>query len=517
MNLLRIKRRGAQRRPSTASHFRPFVEACERRELLASTNFLQGVVLDTASNPLSGATVTLFSLPGNTQVGLPVVTGADGFYSFTNLATGTYKIVETPPAGYSNSSTSDLTHLYSTTLGTSSITVTISDGVPNPTPPPTIPPWLVTPTSSNKTTIHINIPTTPPGGHDSAVGQFAITVNEQDVPFTTSFNTFCVDLNRDILPPPFGSDTNLPYDVQPLATGLVSVPGAFPADAGRIGYLYDNFGLGSLDAAHSAALQLAIWALEYDGGSPTDVTMGTFKASLASGGNAALFAAIVSDANADLAASVGKSANAYFLNGLPTQNPNRPTGSQGLIATDFLNFTNTNQALGKGETATIGFWANKNGQALINSLNTGPTDTALGDWLAKNFPNLYGPTTGTNDLKGKSNSDVAAYFITLKDMSGMKTYAQILGAALAVYVTDPTLAGGTMAAGYGFKVGNGGTGSKLFSVGSNGAAFGVPNNTQLTILQLLKDINANAANGVVNDPNGANDVFDAVNQGGDIS
>jgi hypothetical protein len=135
------------------------------------------------------------------------------------------------------------------------------------------------------------------------------------------------------------------------------------------------------------------------------------------------------------------------------------------------------------------------------------------------FPNLYGPTTGTNDLMGATNSDVAAYFITLKNITGMKTYAQILGAALAVYVTDSSLAGGTMAAGYGFKVGGAGmgTGSKLFSVGSNGAAFGVPNNTKLTILQLLQAVNATAVNGVVANPNAANDVFDAVNQGGDIS
>jgi hypothetical protein len=54
-------------------------------------------------------------------------------------------------------------------------------------------------------------------------------------------------------------------------------------------------------------------------------------------------------------------------------------------------------------------------------------------------------------------------------------------------------------------------------VGSNGAAFGVPNNTKLTILQLLQAVNATAVNGVVADPNAANDVFSAVNQGGDIS
>jgi hypothetical protein len=522
MNRLRDKYRNTALRPSTAHRFRPFVEACERRELLASNNFLQGVVLDTSNNPLSGATVTLFSLPGNTQVGSPVVTGANGVYSFTGLATGQYKIVETPPSGYSNSSTSDLTHLYSTTLGTNSITVTISDGVPNALP------WLVTPQGSNKvnmmytdTSSHVINP-----NHHAAVGQLTIKANEQDVPFTTpSFATFCLDVNDDIVPPPYSPpDSNLPYDTLPLASTLNTLDGTSAADAAKIAFLYNTFGLNTaLSPTDSAGLQLAITALEYgvanltinsvDNPSPTVGALTTSE-------NTFLNDAALIPANYGL--------TAYYLNGLPTTG--RPSGSQGLICTDILNFVNSNQSLGNGETATIGFWANQNGQALINSLNGGSSpvglahssqngassSTALGDWLASMFPNLYGPTTGTNDLKGKTNADVAAYFITLKDVSGMKTYAQILGAALAVYVTDPTLAGGTMAAGYGFKVGNGGTGSKVFSVGSNGAAFGVPNNTKLTILQLLQAVNATAVNGVVADPNGANDVFDAVNQGGDI-
>jgi len=41
--------------------------------------------------------------------------------------------------------------------------------------------------------------------------------------------------------------------------------------------------------------------------------------------------------------------------------------------------------LSHGDTATIGFWNNKNGQALINSLNGGPNSPALATWLATNF------------------------------------------------------------------------------------------------------------------------------------
>jgi choice-of-anchor A domain-containing protein/uncharacterized repeat protein (TIGR01451 family) len=48
----------------------------------------------------------------------------------------------------------------------------------------------------------------------------------------------------------------------------------------------------------------------------------------------------------------------------------------------------------RGDFATIGFWHNKNGQALIDSLNGGPTSTALAHWLVSNFPNLFGVSAG---------------------------------------------------------------------------------------------------------------------------
>ena len=46
--------------------------------------------------------------------------------------------------------------------------------------------------------------------------------------------------------------------------------------------------------------------------------------------------------------------------------------------------------VGAGQFATIGFWQNSNGQAVINSFNGSSTSTALGNWLASNFPNLFG-------------------------------------------------------------------------------------------------------------------------------
>lgn len=174
-----------------------------------------------------------------------------------------------------------------------------------------------------------------------------------------------------------------------------------------------------------------------------------------------------------------------------------------------------------GDTATIGFWQNKNGQALINCLNGGPTAKALGNWLAANFPNLYGSGCGSNNMAGKTNSQVAAYFVTLFNKQGQKLGAQILATALAVYVTDSDLAGGTHAAKYGFTVNTNGVGADYYNIGANGAAFGVVNDSLLTVWDILKRTNARAVNGVYWNGNQTyqnmgNVVFTGINESGDI-
>jgi hypothetical protein len=195
--------------------------------------------------------------------------------------------------------------------------------------------------------------------------------------------------------------------------------------------------------------------------------------------------------------------------------------------------TASGHPVGKGDFATIGFWHNKNGQALINSLNGGSTSTALAQWLATTFPNLYGPTAGIYSMVNGNgtyftNAQVAAsynanFFTT---GTGAKTNAQILAGALAAYATSTNMAGGTFAKGYGFNTSSGGTGLDTINVGSNGAAFGVPNNSTVSVLQLLQGVNAQAKNGVLYSgnanqaslSNAANNVFDTqVNSAGDIS
>jgi hypothetical protein len=172
-------------------------------------------------------------------------------------------------------------------------------------------------------------------------------------------------------------------------------------------------------------------------------------------------------------------------------------------------------SVGKGATATIGFWHNKNGQALITSFNGGPTSTALSGWLSKTFPNLYGC------LKGETNADIAALVMSDFGVKGAKVDAQVLATALAVYATDSDLGGGTMAAKYGFTVNTTGTGARPFNVGADGEAVGVPDNTTPTILQILKGADAESAGCVLDGKDlsllgATNSLFSAINQGGDI-
>src|SRR5207249_6813540 len=107
-------------------------------------------------------------------------------------------------------------------------------------------------------------------------------------------------------------------------------------------------------------------------------------------------------------------------------------------------------------------------------------------------PNLYGVHAGANNLTGKSNAQVAAFYTSLfKRTSSVdgppKVDAQALAVALAVYVTNQNLAG-TTAAAYGFQVSAGGVGAATLDVGcGNRAAFGLSptDSTTMTVLDIL--------------------------------
>ena len=178
----------------------------------------------------------------------------------------------------------------------------------------------------------------------------------------------------------------------------------------------------------------------------------------------------------------------------------------------------------QGQTATIGFWQNKNGQKLIKALNGGPDATQLGNWLAVTFPNIYSATAGANNLAGMTNAKIALHYRSVfkakKNAGPKKVDSQVMATVLAVYVTNSTLAG-TTAAQYGFLVTEGGLGTATFSIGDAGAAFGVENNTLMTILDMLLATNEQAVNGDLYGLDAilrqlANDVYSSINEAGDI-
>jgi hypothetical protein len=119
-----------------------------------------------------------------------------------------------------------------------------------------------------------------------------------------------------------------------------------------------------------------------------------------------------------------------------------------------------------------------------------------------------------------TNAQVAAYYLTQFAAAGPKLGAEVMATALNVYATTSSL-GGTAAQAYGFKVDAYGLGASTSNVGSNGAAFGVANNTTLNVYQLLMAANAKVVNGVMYGGDAtltaaAVSMFDAVNGAGGL-
>jgi hypothetical protein len=110
---------------------------------------------------------------------------------------------------------------------------------------------------------------------------------------------------------------------------------------------------------------------------------------------------------------------------------------------------------------------------------------------------MYGPGCGSHNLAGKTNAQVAAYFVSLANDWTKAVNAQVLATVLTVYVTDSDWAGGTYAERYGFTVNSIGIKNDYYNVGSLGWAFGVQNNTYLTVWDILQRIHARANNGVL--------------------
>ena len=148
-------------------------------------------------------------------------------------------------------------------------------------------------------------------------------------------------------------------------------------------------------------------------------------------------------------------------------------------------FAELGQQVTSGDTATIGFWQNKHGQALIAQ-----GGAELAAWLTANFGNIFG-----DEFAGANGGDVARFYKeqlfrqkSKKSAGPAKVDAQFMAVAFATYFTSNTLAG-TVAADYGFNVTDTGIATRLVNVGNCGAAFGVDDGIDLTVGQLLQATN----------------------------
>lgn len=158
------------------------------------------------------------------------------------------------------------------------------------------------------------------------------------------------------------------------------------------------------------------------------------------------------------------------------------------IDADFYDFTETGQAVQSGDTATIGFWQNKNGQSLIRE-----GGDALVGWLSTNFDNVFG-NTFTDGVGGDDAAEVADFykgeFFKKKIKGTPKVDAQFMSLAFSTFFTSSNLSGGSVAADYGFSVTETGIGTKVVNIGDNGDAFNADDYTDMAILALLQETNS---------------------------
>jgi serine-aspartate repeat-containing protein C/D/E len=329
--------------------------------------------LDLGEPYLPGAVVELRSQDGSALIA-STTTDATGAYLFNDanvpggLLPGTYRLVETPPAGYLNTPTPNQAAVSAswpfgtaTQLNPATIQVTLSDWN-NPANPPLALNFLSTgDIASLQMTLTNPLPILPNNNGAFTydfVGELNLRLTGDDLAQPVDFLTYCLDLTR-LLP-------------NPPATGQViprsePVPPNLSANAGRIAYLYNEYGAaGFLNGAASAlfagqgiadsgvlppaaedaaAFQLALWELCYDVGTPAkpegDLEAGNFFFRAVAGqpdfSTDPASVAVRQKAYAFLRDSLGKSEQAIFLDG-------SVSNTQLTIISGSLNFGNVRGA-----------------------------------------------------------------------------------------------------------------------------------------------------------------------------
>src|SRR5262249_34018190 len=133
---------------------------------------------------------------------------------------------------------------------------------------------------------------------------------------------------------------------------------------------------------------------------------------------------------------------------------------------------------------------------------------------------------GATSFAGLTNAQLAAVYQSLWTPNGVtkNTYVQAFAVALGMYADVSSLGGNSTGQNFGFNVTVAGGAQSVFNVGSNGAAFGVPNNTTLSVLSVLQtlDTNFSPSSGTFYGNSqtlttAANNIVNGINTTGDIT
>ena len=359
MTTLESRSRKTARRKVRARRNNPFFDRLEERHLLSGNGFVQGFVHDSSNVPIGGATVQLRDASNTILQSTTTssMAGMVGYYAFANVAPGTYHLTEVASG-------------YDTSVGASDIQTTIN------------PASAIAANTAIQVTVldpsQQSLGVTWPGGFAGALvnqqlnaspfnqagapdnsgsgdeGQLQVsfvsppgTLNQGNV---NTIYTFCSDLLQGVF-------ANSPFTVQPSltpnSTTLSTLP-SYATNLGEIGYLYNTYGtklqppgvVGHqvFTSTDGAALQLALWALEYNQ-MPASGPMTLQSPDSPFQVNMSPSDPVVMAANAFLAAAFGKSENAYFLNlNTSAELAYGANNGQSMFSTDLLNFTNTPKA-----------------------------------------------------------------------------------------------------------------------------------------------------------------------------
>jgi uncharacterized repeat protein (TIGR01451 family) len=374
--------------------------------MLSAAGFVQGFAYNSSAQALPGLSVVLYNTTGiypaatATTPAATTTTNSDGYYQFSNVAPGTYDVVENSPL---------------TTVSSTSIQTTVNSAAQVPSPLSNGAAIQVQVLDLSTTTFTITQQTNPAalevafqlnasatnavGPFNSGANTFGVSTSTGDTVHQFNFNltgnsgnlnniySFCSDLFDTTA----GAGTV--FTVNPSLTPNTTTQ---TADVGAQGYLYNNYGSASQSAPNGPALQLATWALEYDDPSNTSLTSATANFDVLSDPNGLVPIAQNYINQALAAEAAGRSENLYFLNYTSALQAGGTYGyyGQGQLSTDLLNLSisqppplATPMIITSQQPATATVGASVADQATVSGGNN-PTGTVT--FTLYNNPNATG-------------------------------------------------------------------------------------------------------------------------------